>query len=158
MHPVENAYPVDSGAACHVGGLSLRFYDSRMEYVISDPDDRFRKNRGKQRRPVILALTCTVSQSLRYFGSAKENSLTQSRPKKTLYMGHRWGWRHYLFFSHRPNPHEPVDPLIKLIAGGAMPHMMTGAHQSKRMSGKFVLAHHLFVSCAVVDLIERGLL
>ena len=118
----------------------------------------FARTGRKQRRPVILALTCTVSQSLRYFGSAKENSLTQSRPTKTLYMGHRWGWRHYLFFSHRPNPHEPVDPLIKLIAGGAMPHMMTGAHQSKRMSGKFVLAHHLFVSCAVVDLIERGFL
>jgi alpha-L-arabinofuranosidase len=31
-----------------------------------------------------------------------------------------------------------VDPSIKLIAGGAMPDVMTGANQSKRISGKFV--------------------
>jgi alpha-N-arabinofuranosidase len=31
-----------------------------------------------------------------------------------------------------------VDPTIKLIAGGAMPDVMTGANQSKRISGKFV--------------------
>ncbi len=31
-----------------------------------------------------------------------------------------------------------VDPSIKLIAGGAMPDVMTGANQSKRMGGKFV--------------------
>jgi len=31
-----------------------------------------------------------------------------------------------------------VDPPIKLIAGGAMPDVMTGANQSKRVSGKFV--------------------
>jgi len=31
-----------------------------------------------------------------------------------------------------------VDPSIKLIAGGAMPDVMTGANQSKRIGGKFV--------------------
>jgi alpha-N-arabinofuranosidase len=31
-----------------------------------------------------------------------------------------------------------VDPSITLIAGGAMPDVMTGANQSKRISGKFV--------------------
>jgi alpha-N-arabinofuranosidase len=31
-----------------------------------------------------------------------------------------------------------VDPSIKLVAGGAMPDVMTGANQSKRISGKFV--------------------
>jgi alpha-N-arabinofuranosidase len=31
-----------------------------------------------------------------------------------------------------------VDPTIKLIAGGAMPDVMTGANQSKRIGGKFV--------------------
>jgi alpha-N-arabinofuranosidase len=31
-----------------------------------------------------------------------------------------------------------VDPTIILIAGGAMPDVMTGANQSKRISGKFV--------------------
>ncbi len=31
-----------------------------------------------------------------------------------------------------------VDPSIKLIAGGAMPDVMTGANQSKRFSGNFV--------------------
>jgi alpha-N-arabinofuranosidase len=31
-----------------------------------------------------------------------------------------------------------VDPTIQLIAGGAMPDVMTGANQSKRISGKFV--------------------
>jgi alpha-L-arabinofuranosidase len=31
-----------------------------------------------------------------------------------------------------------VDPSIILIAGGAMPDVMTGANQSKRISGKFV--------------------
>jgi alpha-L-arabinofuranosidase len=31
-----------------------------------------------------------------------------------------------------------VDPTIRLIAGGAMPDVMTGANQSKRIGGKFV--------------------
>jgi alpha-N-arabinofuranosidase len=31
-----------------------------------------------------------------------------------------------------------IDPSIKLIAGGAMPDVMTGANQSKRIGGKFV--------------------
>ena len=31
-----------------------------------------------------------------------------------------------------------VDPSIKLIAGGAMPDVMDGANQSKRIDGKFV--------------------
>jgi alpha-L-arabinofuranosidase len=31
-----------------------------------------------------------------------------------------------------------VDPSIRLIAGGAMPDVMTGANQSKRIGGKFV--------------------
>jgi alpha-L-arabinofuranosidase len=31
-----------------------------------------------------------------------------------------------------------VDPSIKLIAGGAMPDVMTGANQSRRIGGKFV--------------------
>src|ERR1039458_10480246 len=30
-----------------------------------------------------------------------------------------------------------VDPSITLIAGGAMPDVMTGANQSKRIGGKF---------------------
>jgi alpha-N-arabinofuranosidase len=33
---------------------------------------------------------------------------------------------------------KQVDPTIKLIAGGAMPDVMTGANQSKRIGGKFV--------------------
>lgn len=33
---------------------------------------------------------------------------------------------------------KKADPTIKLIAGGAMPDVMTGANQSKRIGGKFV--------------------
>jgi alpha-N-arabinofuranosidase len=33
---------------------------------------------------------------------------------------------------------KQVDPSIKLVAGGAMPDVMTGANQSKRIGGKFV--------------------
>jgi alpha-N-arabinofuranosidase len=42
--------------------------------------------------------------------------------------------KHNLFAKAMRN----VDPSIKLVAGGAMPDVMTGANQSKRIGGKFV--------------------
>ena len=116
----------------------------------------FARTGRKQRRPVILALTCAVSQSPRYFVSAQENSLTQSLPKQDALYGAPLGLAALSFPLTSAQSHAPVDPLVKLITGGAMPNMMTDAPQSKRISGKFVLDHHLFVSCAVVTHFERG--
>jgi alpha-L-arabinofuranosidase len=46
----------------------------------------------------------------------------------------QYKWKHDMFAKAM----RQVDPSIKLIAGGAMPDVMTGANQSKRIGGKFV--------------------
>ena len=57
-----------------------------------------------------------------------------------------------------------VDPSIKLIAGGAMPDVMTGANQSKRIGGKFVPDYlstadwsgHMLAHClAYIDMLSE---